>query len=206
MALEIIASQALSANQGVVSASKETNKTQKSFESVNEVVQYISQKYGVYRADKTIEGIPDSINVSPAFLQKALKDPEKMQWLEENLEAMQTLDTSRFMGTLTNVSYSIDSEGNITMITSGSSDPDGKIAKENAKRKAEEKREKERLEQKRLEEQKEEQKQLEELGQKAINGTIKTSFQLSFSAGSVKTLQTEFANALQSGISLDMKA
>lgn len=119
-----------------------------------------------------------------------------MQWLEENLEAMQTLDTSRFMGTLTNVSYSIDSEGNITMITSGSSDPDGKIAKENAKRKAEEKREKERLEQKRL----------EELGQKAINGTIKTSFQFSFSADSVKILQTEFANALQSRISLDIKA
>lgn len=85
MALEIIASQALSANQGVVSASKEANKTQKSFESVNEVVQYISQKYGVYRADKTIEGIPASINVSPAFLQKHLKTLKKCNGSKKTL-------------------------------------------------------------------------------------------------------------------------
>lgn len=113
-------------------------------QTLQELQSYITEKYGVNRADKTIEGIPATLNVSPTFLQEALKNPEKMQWLEENLQAMQSLNSSMFAGTLTQVSYSIDAKGEITMITSGSSDPDGRIAKENASRKQEEQRLKEK--------------------------------------------------------------
>ncbi len=41
-------------------------------------------------------------------------------------------------GTLTSIEYRIDANGNITGISSGTNDPDGKIAKENAERKAKE--------------------------------------------------------------------
>lgn len=179
---------------------------QKRFENVDEYAKYLGERYGVYRANKTIEGIPASIDISPAFLQKALDDPEKMQWLEENLEAMQSLNTSMFMGTLTYVGYSIDSEGNMTMISSGNSDPDGEIAAANAKRKQEEAREKERFEQKRLEAKKEEQKRLEEWAQKAATEAVSGSFQFSLSGDNAKALQLKLVNALQSGIALDTKA
>lgn len=148
--------QSTKTNVAMAIATVTTDSKQKRFENVDEYAKYLGERYGVYRANKTIEGIPASIDVSPAFLQKALDDPEKMQWLEENLEAMQSLNTSMFAGTLTYVGYSVDSEGNITMSSSSSSDPDGKIAAANAKRKQEEAREKERFEQKRLEAKREE--------------------------------------------------
>ena len=44
---------------------------------------------------------------------------------------------------MTNLSYMIDANGNISVAISGTNDPDGKIAKENAERKAKEIREKE---------------------------------------------------------------
>lgn len=189
---------------------------QKDFTSVGDYAKYLSEKYGVYRADKTIEGIPAFIDVSPAFLQKALDDPEKMQWLEENLEAMQSLNTSVFAGTLTYVGYSVDGDGNIVMMSSSSSDPDGKIAAANAKRKREEAREKERLEQKRLEAKREEEKRLEELRQrkesgqtpatKSVAGVVGGSFQFSLSGDNAKALQLELANAMKNGITLDVKA
>lgn len=216
MALEatnsIVANVAIMATQTGASS----NKQQPKFENVQDYAQYLSERYGVYRANKTIEGIPASIDVSPAFLQKALDDPEKMQWLEENLEAMQSLNTSMFAGTLTYVGYRVDGDGNIVMMGSGSSDPDGSIARANAKRKQEEAREKERLEQKRLEAQREEQKRLEELRQRdesgqnpatnAVAEAVGGNFQFILSGNSAKALQREFASTLQSGIAMDTKA
>ena len=193
-----------------------SNKQQAKFENVQDYAKYLGERYGVYRADKTIEGIPASIDVSPAFLQKALDDPEKMQWLEENLEAMQSLNTSMFMGTLTYVGYSIDADGNMVMMSSSSSDPDGKIAAANAKRRQEEKKEQERLEKERIEARKEEEKRLEEMRQRAESGQEPTtkavaeaiggSFQFSLSGDNAKTLQLGLASALQSGIAMDTKA
>ena len=206
----IAANVALTATQAGAS-----NKQQPKFENVQDYARYLGERYGVNRADKTSEGIPASIDVSPAFLQKALADPEKMPWLEENLEAMQSLNTSMFAGTLTYVGYSVDGDGNIVMMGSGSSDPDGKIAAANAKRKREEKKEQERLEQKRLEEKREEQKRLEELRQRgeagqeeateAVAKAIGGSFQFSLSGDNAKALQLGLASALQSGIAIDIK-
>ncbi|MFP3154686.1 hypothetical protein LQZ18_09725 [Lachnospiraceae bacterium ZAX-1] len=45
---------------------------------------------------------------------------------------------------MTNLIYWIDADGNMSGAMSGTSDPDGKIAKENAERKARESREKEK--------------------------------------------------------------
>ena len=206
----IAANVALTATQAGAS-----NKQQAKFENVQDYAKYLGERYGVYRADKTIEGIPASIDVSPAFLQKALDDPEKMQWLEENLEAMQSLNTSMFAGTLTYVGYSIDADGNMVMMSSGSSDPDGKIAAANAKRRQEEKKEQERLEKERIEARKEEEKRLEEMRQRAESGQEPTtkavaeavggSFQFSLSGDNAKTLQLGLASALQSGIAIDIK-
>ena len=72
-----------------------------------------------------------------------MNDPEKSKYLEENLEAIpdcakKTLTSC--LGTVTNQTWSIDANGNITATVSGTSDSDGKIARENAERKAKEKK------------------------------------------------------------------
>lgn len=164
-------------------------------QTLEELQEELKQKYGLNQAGKTIEGIPASINVSPAFLQEALKNPEKMQWLEENLQAMQSLNTGMFAGTLTQVSYSIDAKGEITMITSGSSDPDGRIARENAARKQEEERLKEKQEQKRLEEQ----KALKESLQKAQVDKQDSNLHFTFrvSGANMQTIQNKMQESLQ---------
>ncbi len=164
-------------------------------QTLQELQSYITEKYGVNRADKTIEGIPATLNVSPTFLQEALKNPEKMQWLEENLQAMQSLNTSMFAGTLTQVSYSIDAKGEITMITSGSSDPDGRIAKENASRKQEEQRLKEKQEQQRLEEQKALEESLQKAQEAKQNGD--SHFTFSISGANMQTIQNKIQESLQ---------
>lgn len=58
--------------------------------------------------------------------------------MEENLAAIPDCISSvkaNCLGTITNVSYQIDSNGDITAIMSGTNDPDGKIARENAEKK-----------------------------------------------------------------------
>ncbi len=160
-------------------------------QTLEELQEELKQKYGFNQAGKSIEGIPASISVSPAFLQEALKNPEKMQWLEENLAAMQSLNTGMFAGTLTQVSYSIDAKGEITMITSGSSDPDGRIARENAARKQEEKRLQEKQEQKRLEKQKEFEESLK------ISQEQKQDNIFSVSGLNMQTIQEKFQESLQ---------
>jgi hypothetical protein len=93
-----------------------------------------------------MQGVPTTVSVSSAFLQKCMNDPEKAKYLEENLAAIPDCAKSAVngcLGTLTNLSYKVDENGNISVAISGTNDPDGKIAKENAERKAKENREKE---------------------------------------------------------------
>ena len=94
-----------------------------------------------------MEGIPTTVSVSSEFLKKCMNDPEKAKYLEENLAAIPDCVKSAIhgcLGTLTNLSYNFDANGNITIAGSGTNDPDGKIARENAERKARESREKEK--------------------------------------------------------------
>ena len=94
----------------------------------------------------SMQGVPTTVSVSSAFLQKCMNDPEKAKYLEENLAAIPDCAKSAVngcLGTLTNLSYKVDENGNISVAISGTNDPDGKIAKENAERKVKENREKE---------------------------------------------------------------
>ncbi len=138
------------------------------FKNVDEYSKYLQEKYDYMNTGTTsMQGIPTTVSVSSAFLKKCMDDPEKAAYLEENLAAIPDCVKSAVsgsQGTLTNLSYQIDANGNITGISSGTNDPDGKIARENAEKKAKENREKqEKLEEKRLERAKERKEQLEKL-------------------------------------------
>ena len=132
------------------------------YSNVNDYSKYLQGKYSYMNTGiKSMQGIPTTVSVSSAFLKKCMNDPEKAKYLEENLAAIPDCVKSAVngcMGTLTNLSYKIDANGNITITGSGTNDPDGKIAKENAERKAKENREKEE----RLENKHKKQKETEE--------------------------------------------
>ena len=105
----------------------------------------------------SMQGIPTTVSVSEAFLKKCMNDPEKAKYLEENLAALPdcvSYAKSHALGTVTSISYEIDANGNITGIMSGTNDPDGKIARENAERKAAEEKAAKRRAERREEEEK----------------------------------------------------
>ena len=99
-----------------------------------------------------MQGVPTTVSVSNAFLKKCMNDPEKAKYLEENLAAIpdsvKSLCNSVKMApgspVVTYATYKIDDNGNISMMSGSTNDPDGKIARENAERKAKENREKEK--------------------------------------------------------------
>ena len=131
--------------------------------NVKDYSEYLQDKYNYMNAGTTsIHGIQTSVNVSGAFLKKCKDSPEKAAFLEENLAAIPNcvkMAERGCQGTITNLSYKVDSNGNLSVAISGSSDPDGKIARENAKRKAEEEKEaKEKLEKKRTQKRLDEEK------------------------------------------------
>lgn len=135
------------------------------YSNVNDYSKYLQGKYSYMNSGTTsMQGIPTTVSVSSAFLQKCMNNPEKAAYLEENLAAIPDCVKSAVngcLGTLTNLSYQIDASGNITVMGSGTSDPDGKIARENAERKAQENREKEKkIKEKRATKREEEEKAL----------------------------------------------
>ena len=136
-----------------------TEQIKTGYSNVNDYSKYLQGKYSYMNTGLTsMQGIPTTVSVSGAFLQKCMNDPEKAKYLEENLAAIPDCTKSAIhgcLGTLTNQSYTIDANGNITETASGTNDPDGTIARENAKRKAEEQKKqnqtiKEKREEKRI--------------------------------------------------------
>lgn len=125
-----------------------TEQIKTGFRNVNDYSKYLQEKYDYLNIGTTsMEGIPTTVSVSSEFLKKCMNDPEKAKYLEENLAAIPDCVKSAIhgcLGTLTNLSYNFDANGNITIAGSGTNDPDGKIARENAERKARESREKEK--------------------------------------------------------------
>lgn len=119
-----------------------TEQIKTGYDSVRDYSSYLRSKYAYMNAGTvSMDGVPTTVSVSGAFLQKCGNDPEKAKYLEENLAALPDcakLAVAGCQGTLTSLSYQIDANGNITVISSGSSDPDGRIARENAARKARE--------------------------------------------------------------------
>ena len=135
-----------------------TEQIKTGYSNVNDYSKYLQGKYSYMNTGTTsMEGVPTTVSVSSAFLKKCMNDPEKAKYLEENLAAIPdcaAYAVSHAQGTLTSLSYEIDANGNITIISSGTNDPDGEIAKENAERKAKEKKEQEEKAAKRREEKK----------------------------------------------------
>lgn len=112
--------------------------------SKSDYAQSLQKKFNYLNTSTTMNGIPTTVSVSPAFIEKCAQDPEKAAYLEENLAAIPDCVSSakaNCLGTVTNISYQIDSNGEITAIMSGTNDPDGKIARENAEKKAKEQQE-----------------------------------------------------------------
>lgn len=136
--------------------------------SAAEYTRALQKKYSYMNAGTiSMEGIPTTVSVSPAFLQKCANDPEKAKYLEENLAAIpgcvkSLKDFTKTMPgnpTVTYAAYFIDENGNITAMSGCTNDPDRKIARENAGRRAKEKKEQEeKLAKKRAEQKREEEK------------------------------------------------
>lgn len=168
------------------------------FKNTNDYSKYLQEKYSYMNTGKTsIEGIPTSVNVSSAFLKKCMDNPEKAAWLEENMAAIpkcNEIALSRCQGTITNISYKVDDNGNMSMVISGTNDPDGKIARENAKRKAQEKKAaEEKAEKRRAEKKKAEEELAERLAQKADN------FELTFTGSGVEGITQIMTQRMISG-------
>ena len=93
-----------------------------------------------------IHGVPTTVNVSSSFLKKCNSDPEKAAYLEENLKAIpdcvkslcNQVGNAPGSPIVTYATYNIDENGNISCVSGSTNDPNGKIARKNAKRKADE--------------------------------------------------------------------
>ena len=221
-----------------------TEQIKTGYSNVNDYSKYLQGKYHYMNIGLTsMQGIPTTVSVSSAFLQKCMNDPEKAKYLEENLAAIPdcTKDTingclgtvtnqsymidangniietasctndpekakyleenlaaipdcaksamNGCLGTLTNLSYMIDANGNISVAISGTNDPDGKIAKENAERKAKENREKEeKVKEKRAAKKAEEEKAAKKRAEKSAEGKETGDYTLSVTGNDVKSM------------------
>ncbi len=170
-----------------------TEQIKTGYSNVNDYSKYLQGKYHYMNTGTTsMQGVPTTVSVSSAFLQKCMNDPEKAKYLEENLAAIPDCAKSAVngcLGTLTNLSYMIDANGNISVAISGTNDPDGKIAKENAERKAKEIREKEeKIKEKRAAKKAEEEKAAKKRAEKSAEGKETGDYTLSVTGNDVKSM------------------
>lgn len=160
------------------------------FNDVKEYSKYLQEKYSYMNTGvNMIHGVSTSVDFSSAFLKKCMKDPQKAAFLEENLAAIPNcvkMAKSGCIGTVTRLEYTCDANGNMGVAIWSTNDPDGKIAKENAEKKAEEKKEAEEKLAKRRVERKEVEKQLVEI--QAENETKIQEFTATFTGSSVESI------------------
>lgn len=180
------------------------------FKNVDNYSKYLQEKYDYMNAGTvSMKGIPTTVNVSGAFLKKCKDDPEKAAYLEENLKAIpdcvkslcSAVSAAPGSPVVTYASYNIDENGNISCTSGSTNDPDGKIARENAKKKAEENRaDKEKIEKKRAEK-KAEQERIEKRRAEKDRAEQKTE-ELTISAvgTDVKSITSQLINSISSGI------
>ena len=196
-----------------------TEQIKTGYSNVNDYSQYLQSRYGYMNTGITsMQGVPTTVSVSSAFLKKCMNDPEKAKYLEENLAAIPDCVKSAVngcQGTLTNLSYQIDANGNITITGSGTNDPDGKIAKENAERKAKEKKaQEEKAAKRRAEKKAEEEKAAERRAEKKAAEEARTEtgeYTVSATGTDIKAVTQKVIAAVSgtsapTGASLDIKA
>ena len=199
-----------------------TEQIKTGYSNVNDYSKYLQGKYSYMNSGTTsMQGVPTTVSVSSAFLKKCMDDPEKAKYLEENLAALPdcaSYAVSHAQGTLTSLSYEIDANGNITGISSGTNDPDGKIARENAERRAKEKKASEekaaeRRKEKKAEEEKAAERRAErkERMEKLTEGREEGAFTVSATGTNVKSVTQSLVATLSgtsapAGASFDIKA
>ena len=196
-----------------------TEQIKTGYSNVNDYSKYLQGRYSYMNTGTTsMQGVPTTVSVSSAFLKKCMNDPEKATYLEENLAALPECAKSAVagcQGTLTNLSYKIDGNGNISVAISGTSDPDGKIAKENAERKAKEKKAQEEKAAKRREEKKaEEEKAAERRAEKKAAEEARTEtgeYTVSATGTDIKAvtqkvIAASLGTSVPTGASFDIKA
>lgn len=187
-----------------------TEQIKTGFQNVNEYMGYLQGKYSYMNAGRTsMHGIPTSVTVSGAFLKQCMDNPEKAKFLEENLAAIpdgvQSLinHTKMMPGSpvVTYTSYQIDANGNISCMSGCTNDPDGRIARENAERRAKEKQaEKERAEERKAAEKKKEERRAEK---KLTADRQKNEYSFTITGNSIKNM-IQSVSALRFSSSSDM--
>ena len=196
-----------------------TEQIKTGYSNVNDYSKYLQGKYSYMNSGTTsMQGVPTTVSVSSAFLKKCMNDPEKAKYLEENLAAIPDCAKSAVAGCrgiLTNLSYNVDANGNISVAISGTSDPDGKIAKENAERKAKEKKaaeekDAERRKEKRAEEEKAAEKRAEKRAAEEVR-TESGEYTISATGTDVKAVTQSVVSAALGtpapmGVSFDVKS
>ncbi len=196
-----------------------TEQIKTGFRTVNDYSKYLQGKYSYMNTGTTsMEGVPTTVSVSSAFLQKCKDDPEKAKYLEENLAAIPDcakMAVNGCLGTLTSLSYQVDANGNITCISSGTNDPDGKIARENAERKAQEKKDAEEKAAKRREEKRaKEEAAAERRAERKTSSELRTDTHnyttsatgTDIKAVTEKVIDMSLGTSVPTGASLDIKA
>ena len=194
------------------------------FKDVADYTKYLQGKYDYMNSGKTsMQGVPVTVSVSPAFLEKCKGDPEKAAFLEENLAAIPDcikmgVNYFRNLGlVMTYETVMIDENGNITMMGGCTNDPDGKIAKENAERKAEEERkERAKAEKRRAEEMAEEKRAEKRRAERkeAIEGTESRETTISLIGTDIREMTNQLIRNMNFGaegdgdsvVSFDLKA
>lgn len=162
------------------------------FKNTKDYTNYLQEKYSYMNAGTTsMQGVPVTVSVSGAFLKQCMDNPEKAAYLEENLAAIPECIKSSVNyiknapgnPVMTYCNVSIDENGNISMTSGSTNDPDGKIARENAQRKAEEKKAAEEKVTKRRAEKKEVEEKLAEKRAEKAN-----KFEITFTGSSVQSI------------------
>ena len=84
-----------------------TEQIKTGYSNVNDYSKYLQGKYHYMNTGTTsMQGVPTTVSVSSAFLQKCMNDPEKAKYLEENLAAIPDCAKSAVngcLGTLTTI-------------------------------------------------------------------------------------------------------
>lgn len=183
-------------------------KESKQYSGVSEYTKYLQKKYSYMNTGTTsMQGIPTTVSVSAAFLKQCADNPEKAKYLEENLAAIpdcvkSLADYTKTMPgnpVCTYATYIIGDDGNITIMSGCTNDPDGRIAKENAERKArEEKEAKEKLEKKRADRKAEEQRAIQERLERKVLEELQNSYQITMQGTDVKSITKNIVSRLQS--------
>ena len=191
-----------------------TEQIKTGYSNVNDYSKYLQGKYSYMNTGATsMQGVPTTVSVSGVFLKKCMNDPEKAKYLEENLAAIpdsvKSLCNSVKMApgspVVTYATYKIDDNGNISMMSGSTNDPDGKIARENAERKAKEKKAAERRKEKKAEEEKAAERRAER--KERMEGT----FTVSATGTDIKSITQNIVAAVSgtsspTGGSFDIKA